>query len=112
MADGEADLFLQSIGRSDHPIKKDRVRGALNLQVYRLKALPDDQGTEVEVEINVDPAGNFPVFIVNLYGSKWCKKTLDALGKTIHNMGAYATSLIAQRYIDLSPLRSSLFLKR
>lgn len=88
LADGEADLFLQSIGRSDHPIKKDRVRGALNLQVYRLKALPDDQGTEVEVEINVDPAGNFPVFIVNLYGSKWCKKTLDALGKTIHNMGA------------------------
>ena len=66
LADGEADLFLQSIGRSDHPIKKDRIRGELNLQVYRLKALPDDQGTEVEVVINVDPAGNFPVFFVNL----------------------------------------------
>ena len=83
--DDHAILFIQSIERDDYPIKSDFVRGALNLQIYRLKQLPDAQGTEVEVEINVDPSGNFPVFVVNLYGSTWCAKTLSLLEKTVHS---------------------------
>ena len=84
----QAALYLQSIEREDHPIKHDRVRGALNFQVYTLKELPNDQGTEVEVEINVDPSGNFPVFAVNLYGSTWCGKTLSKLEKVVLDQSA------------------------
>ncbi len=79
----QAILYLHSIERNEHPERDHRVRAALNLQVYTLKALPDDQGTQIDVEINVDPLGNFPVFVVNLYGSTWCSKTLSALEKVV-----------------------------
>ena len=39
---------------------------ALNLQLYTLTPTSGGSATQVDVEINVDPLGNFPVFFVNL----------------------------------------------
>ena len=43
-------------------MRDDRVRAALNLQLYTLTPTSGGSATQVEVEINVDPLGNFPVF--------------------------------------------------
>jgi hypothetical protein len=53
------------------------------LQLYTLTPTSGGSATQVDVEINVDPLGNFPVFFVNLYGSTWYGKTLAALEKVI-----------------------------
>ena len=79
----KATLDLQSVKRDDMLAIKGRVRAALNFQVFTLESLPNDEGTQVSVEVNVDPLGNMPVFIVNLYASTWCPKTLDALEKYV-----------------------------
>ena len=79
----KAVLHLQSITREDCPVRDDRVRAALNLQLYTLTPTSGGSATQVDVEINVDPLGNFPVFFVNLYGSIWCGKTLAALEKVV-----------------------------
>lgn len=79
----KAVLHLHSITRQDCPVRDDRVRAALNLQLYTLTPASDGFATQVDVEINVDPLGNFPVFLVNLCGSTWCAKTLSALEKVV-----------------------------
>ena len=33
----------------------------------------------VKATVNVDPAGNFPMFAINAYGKTWPPKTLDTL---------------------------------
>jgi len=79
----KAVLHLHSITREDCPVRDDGVLAALNLQLYTLTPTSGGSATQVDVEINVDPLGNFPVFFVNLYGSTWCGKTPTALEKVI-----------------------------
>ena len=74
-------LVMQSAEHEAKPIHQDRVRAAINLLVYNLEALPDDAGTRVDVEINLDAGGVMPVFAVNLYASTWSDKHLLALEK-------------------------------
>ncbi len=77
-------VFTQQSQEHDSlPVKANRVRAALNLCVYNLEALPDDQGTRVDVKINVDPLGNFPIFLVNMYASSWPEENLQALEKQV-----------------------------
>lgn len=71
-------LDLQSVEREDLPEGNGRVRAALNTLVYTLETQPDG-GTRVTVQCNVDPLGNMPQFMVNVYTGSWCDKTLTAL---------------------------------
>ncbi|MCH2110610.1 MAG: hypothetical protein MK135_14910 [Polyangiaceae bacterium] len=80
-----ATLDLQSAEHAELPEVAGRVRASLNRLVYTLERLPNEAGTRVSVECNVDPLGAFPVFAVNLYASTWSEKTLSALQEQVMN---------------------------
>ena len=73
----------QSAEHETLPVSERRVRAALNLCVYTLEALPGEEGTRVDVKINVDPLGNFPIFLVNMYAGTWPDKNLQALERQV-----------------------------
>ena len=75
-------LDLQSVSHDAFPVVNGRIRAALNFLVYTLDAM-DDGSTRVHVECNVDPLGNMPQFMVNLYASTWSEKNLNALEKQL-----------------------------
>ena len=74
-----ATLDIQSVEHAEKPPMKGRVRASLNYLVYRLEERAEADGTMVSVECNVDPLGNLPQAMVNLYASTWPEKTLAAL---------------------------------
>lgn len=77
----QAIMLMQSTEHDAMPVVEKRLRAAMNLLVYKLEALPGDQGTKVDVEVNLDAGGVLPVFAVNFYASMWPKKELLALEK-------------------------------
>jgi len=70
-------------GNNNHPKipKRDKtVRGTLHSSRYILKAI-DKNKTEILVEINADPAGSVPKWVVNLFQSVWPSDTISGIRK-------------------------------
>ena len=82
-------LSIKSIIRDDVPEIEGRVRGKLDLLVYKLEKLKSNQ-TRVTVEIMVNPKGLLPNFMINLIQKEWPITTLRQLnaqalrGSAIH----------------------------
>lgn len=69
---------------ADHPNVPKRektVRGTLHSSKYILKSINDGKSTEILVEINADPAGSVPKWVVNLFQSVWPSDTIAGIRK-------------------------------
>lgn len=70
-------------GNNNHPKipKRDKtIRGTLHSSRYILKSLAPNK-TEILVEINADPAGSVPKWVVNLFQSVWPSDTIAGIRK-------------------------------
>ncbi|MCO4795026.1 MAG: hypothetical protein KC493_15020 [Bacteriovoracaceae bacterium] len=70
-------------GPATHPKipKRDKtIRGSLHSSRYILKSL-EGRKTEILVEINADPKGSVPKWVVNLFQSVWPSETISGIRK-------------------------------
>ena len=73
--------YLKSVKHSAKPEKGGCcVRGMAFGTKYRFRALPDDR-TEMLVEVNTDPRGLLPSWLVNMIQKDWPRKTLLDLSR-------------------------------
>jgi hypothetical protein len=80
-ADGAVRLLLASV---DHPEAPETVgiRGQLVASCYVLTALGPNR-TRVEVEIQTDPCGMVPDWLVNIVQKEWPRKTLRGISEQV-----------------------------
>jgi hypothetical protein len=70
-------------GNNNHPNipkREKTVRGTLHSSKYIVKSLGPNK-TELLVEINADPSGSVPKWVVNLFQSVWPSDTIDGIRK-------------------------------
>lgn len=79
-------LLASSIESNAYPIRNDRVRGDLIRLYYKLKYLGPSE-TKIEVEIQVNPKGELPLFFIELIQKNWPVNTLKALYKEAEKKG-------------------------
>lgn len=72
-------VALRSIEDAAMPEQDCCVRADLKRSTYVLEALDGGRRTRVTVQINADPKGSVPTWIVNLIQRSWPRKTLQAL---------------------------------
>ncbi len=75
-------IAMRSIEDAAVPRLRGVVRGELLRSVWTLTAL-GPQTTAVSFEIQADPRGAIPKWIVNLFQSSWPRKTLEALRRQV-----------------------------
>lgn len=63
--------------------EKNCVRGELKNSVYLLTSLNEGKSTKVYVEIQADPKGSIPKWIVNLFQKSWPRITLEGIRKQV-----------------------------
>lgn len=61
------------------PVTKGVVRGDLKESEYILKSIENGTKTEIMVEINADPKGAVPKWIVNIFQSIWPSNTIAGI---------------------------------
>ncbi len=80
------------------PPSGSKVRGALKNTIYQFTASEDGKRTYFEVEVNADPAGNIPKWIVNLFQKGWPRNTILGIRKQAAKEdvreSAYITNLL------------------
>lgn len=77
---GQVVFTLKSVNDPDAP-ETDRVRGWLNESRYILTSIDGGKRTHVVVEINADPRGSVPKWLVNIFQKSWPRKTLENIQK-------------------------------
>lgn len=70
----------ESVLDEAYPEKEDVIRGYLYSLLYTLKEI-DKKRTNITVEIQVDPRGDLPQFIINKIQKNWPLNTLRAIQK-------------------------------
>jgi hypothetical protein len=84
-AEGDADpnkrvftTHIKSVERADKPVDDCCVR-AVTRTKYIFEAIPGTEKTRLTVEVNTNPKGSLPDWLVNLIQKKWPSKTLNGL---------------------------------
>jgi hypothetical protein len=80
-ADGAVRLHLASVDHPDAP-ETVGIRGRLVASCYVLTPLGPDR-TRVEVEIQTDPCGMVPDWLVNIVQKEWPRKTLRGISQQV-----------------------------
>jgi hypothetical protein len=71
-------ITMNSVEDPAVPVDPHFVRGRLLASCYILTACAD-QRTRVEVEIQADPLGSVPKWVVNFFQKSWPRKTLEGI---------------------------------
>lgn len=74
-------IFIDSESVEDERAPKDTgcVRAKVVFARYILKPIKNWKATEMTIEINADPMGNIPAWLVNLFQKSWARKTIAAI---------------------------------
>lgn len=80
-ADGAVRLLLSSVEHADAP-ETVGIRGQLVASCYLLTPLGPNR-TRVEVEIQTDPCGMVPDWLVNIVQKEWPRKTLRGISQQV-----------------------------
>ncbi len=83
---GVIDLFQTSVDEKDYPPgtpQSDYVRGKVMRGNFNLKPIADGKKTFFSGELQADPMGNIPKWLVNFIQQSWPKSTLIALRKRV-----------------------------
>ncbi|MGZ3688604.1 MAG: START domain-containing protein [Bdellovibrionota bacterium] len=78
-AERKISINFESIEDPAMPEQPGRVRGEIRHSVYELKSVEGGTKTAVALEVEVDPRGNIPKWIVNLNQKDWPRKALEKL---------------------------------
>ena len=70
-------INFRSVEDSDVPVSDDKVRGMLHSSGYRLWSIDSGKRTMVLFTVHVDPKGNVPAWIVNLFQSGYARNNLE-----------------------------------
>lgn len=79
----ECRILLQSIEDANYPPKSDKVRGQIVFGQYIVRAIDGGKRTWLSVEIQADPKGAVPTWVVNLFQKSWPRKTLENIKKIV-----------------------------
>ena len=79
-------INVSSIEHPDYPEKPKRVRGVLPTCLFTLDEISGKE-TQLEVIVQVDPAGRIPGFIKNMIQKGWSLKTMRALNNYLKKYG-------------------------
>jgi hypothetical protein len=84
-ADKKAGAFVLKYKPYEDPQipEKNYVRGKLIDSILSLRSQEERKRTFVEVEINCDPMGMVPKWVVNLFQRSWPRNTIDSLRKQV-----------------------------
>jgi len=72
-------IMMKSIENTSVPPVEGIVRGEIKYSYYYLKELSSVRATKMVVEMEVDPKGTIPLWLVNLSQKAWPKNTLLAI---------------------------------
>jgi len=75
-------IHLKSVEEPSVP-EQGPVRGQLNESSYTLSAVDGGKRTMLELEIQADPKGSVPSWIVNLFQKSWPRKTIEGIQKQV-----------------------------
>lgn len=73
------EIHLKSAVHPDHPPRDGIVRGEIVDSLYRMTELDGGKRTHLEVEIQADPKGSVPGWLVNLFQKSWPHNTLHGI---------------------------------
>ena len=59
------------------------VRGQIRSGAFRARSLGAGQGTELTAEIDCDPKGAIPAWVVNVFQKSWPRKTFEGVRKQV-----------------------------
>jgi len=79
-------VVIESKSIPEHPKAPQKtgcVRGEITFAQYVLKPIDDWKRTEFKIEVQADPKGGIPGWVVNLFQKGWARKTIKALRKQI-----------------------------
>lgn len=71
-------LRIHSVEHPDAPERDCCVRGFLEESLYVIRVI-DSKRTYLSVEINADPKGSLPKWVVNLFQKSWPRKTIEGI---------------------------------
>lgn len=84
-ADPIAKTFTVQVKSVEDPAapKTDYIRGEVKNSSFFLKSLDHGTRTYVVAEMNADPKGSVPKWVVNLFQKKWPRNTIESLRKQV-----------------------------
>lgn len=93
-ADGSMRMFVRSVDEPDADyLESDKVLGFLHTSEFLLT--PKDGGTFMQLEVNSDPRGMIPKFLVNMAQKKWPRDFFEGLKKQLETRGLLKKDVVA-----------------
>ncbi len=93
-ADGSMRMFVRSVDKPDAVyLESDKVLGFLHTSEFIL--VPKDGGTFMQLEVNSDPRGLIPKFLVNMAQKKWPRDFFEGLKSQIEMRGLLNKDAVA-----------------
>lgn len=88
MSDGRIRLSVKSVSDPEnYLVMPDKVLGVLHTSEFLLTPMANDSGTRIEFEVNTDPKGLIPKWIVNYAQTGWPRDFLTGLAKELAVQG-------------------------
>lgn len=72
-------IKMRSVDDPEMPVSDCCVRGRIAESSYILTSIDEGKRTRISVEINADPQGSIPKWLVNLFQKSWPRKTLQGI---------------------------------